>query len=216
MAAYLGYVQVLRKAFTVFELVHVPREQNAHADLLAKLASSGKGGRQRTVIQETLKIPRMFVADNMVGVHQISTDRERVRSHRSLTQEMLRTPNVSAYPTSVGEGDPMRVCVLEEGDTCMTPYKRYLVDGILPVEPEEGKKIKRNSAKYTLLDGELFRHDFSHSILVCVSGEQCTRIMAELHEGICGSHVGGRSLASKVVRAGYYWPTMREDCTRHA
>ena len=43
MAAYLGYVQVLKSAFTVFELVHVPREQNARADLLAKLASSGKG-----------------------------------------------------------------------------------------------------------------------------------------------------------------------------
>jgi len=45
MAAYLRYVQVLRKAFAVFELVHVPREQNARADLLAKLASSCKGGR---------------------------------------------------------------------------------------------------------------------------------------------------------------------------
>jgi len=45
MVAYLGYVQVLRKAFAVFELVHVPREHNARADLLAKLASSGKGGR---------------------------------------------------------------------------------------------------------------------------------------------------------------------------
>jgi len=47
MVAYLGYVQVLSVAF---ELVHVPREKNALADLLAKLASSGKGGRQRTVI----------------------------------------------------------------------------------------------------------------------------------------------------------------------
>jgi len=51
---------------------------------------------------------------------------------------------------------------------------------------------------------------------MCVSGEQCTRIMSELHEGICGSHVGGRSLASKVVREGYYWPTLREDCVRYA
>ena len=49
MAAYLKYVQVLKEAFTVFELVHVPREQNARADLLAKLASSGKGeGRGRS------------------------------------------------------------------------------------------------------------------------------------------------------------------------
>jgi len=216
MAAYLGYIQVLRRAFMVFELVHVLREQNARADLLAKLTSSGKGGRQRTVIHETLKTPLTFVADSKVGVHQISTDRERARSHRSLTQETLRTPNVSAYLVLVGEGDPMQVCAVEEGDTWMTPYKRYLADRILPVELEEGKKIKRNSAKYTLLDGELFRHGFTHLILVCVSGEYCKRIMAELHEGICGSHVGGRSLASKVVRAGYYWPTMREDCIRHA
>ena len=43
MAAYLRYVEVLKRAFAAFELVHVPREQNARADLLAKLASSGKG-----------------------------------------------------------------------------------------------------------------------------------------------------------------------------
>jgi len=40
--------------------------------------------------------------------------------------------------------------------------------------------------------------------------------MSELHEGICGSNVEGRSLASKVVRAGFYWPTAREDCVRYA
>ncbi|XP_068504039.1 uncharacterized protein [Phaseolus vulgaris] len=45
MAAYLEYVQELRRSFILFEVVHVPREQNARADLLAKLASSGKGGR---------------------------------------------------------------------------------------------------------------------------------------------------------------------------
>jgi len=60
MAAYLEYVHTLKVSFAEFELTHVPREQNARADLLAKLASSGKGGRQRTVIQETLKVPRTF------------------------------------------------------------------------------------------------------------------------------------------------------------
>jgi len=98
----------------------------------------------------------------------------------------------------------------------MTPYQHYLVDGILPLEPAEGRKIKKNSSKYTLIDGKLFRHGFTHPILVCVSGEKCTRIMAELHEGICGIHVGDRSLSSKAVRARYYWPTMREECTTYA
>ena len=45
MASYLRYVTLLRETFPVFELVHVPRAQNARADLLAKLASLGKGGR---------------------------------------------------------------------------------------------------------------------------------------------------------------------------
>jgi len=50
MAAYFEYVKILKETFAVFELVHVPIEQNARADLLAKLANSDKGGIQRTVI----------------------------------------------------------------------------------------------------------------------------------------------------------------------
>ena len=57
-----------------------------------------------------------------------------------------------------------------------------MADGVLPAEPEEGKKVKRNAARYTLVDGVLFRHGFTHPILTCVSGDECTRIMAELHK----------------------------------
>ncbi|XP_068474966.1 uncharacterized protein [Phaseolus vulgaris] len=182
MAAYLRYVEVLKRAFAAFELVHIPREQNARADLLAKLASSGKGGRQRTVIQETLKTPRKFVADNRVDVLHVSTTRGKPRIHRSLSQETVRAPCISTYVASPDEEKGVQVCALEEGDTWMTPYRRYLADGILPAEPEEGKKTKRNAARYTLVDGILFRHGFTHPILTCVSGDECTGIMAELHE----------------------------------
>ena len=72
MAAYLEYVQVLKESFDVFELVHVPREQNSRADLLTKLASSGKGGRQRMVIQETLKTPRT-ITDKMAEIQLVDT-----------------------------------------------------------------------------------------------------------------------------------------------
>ena len=93
MAAYLEYVQLLKTSFAEFELVHVPREQNARADLLAKLASSGKGGKQRTVIQETLKVPRAFVSDNQV-LHVCKSMERLTIGHRSLTQETLRAPRV--------------------------------------------------------------------------------------------------------------------------
>ena len=35
--------------------------------------------------------------------------------------------------------------------------------------------------------------------------------MREVHEGICKNHSGSRSLVHKLVRAGYYWPTMKAD-----
>jgi len=41
---------------------------------------------------------------------------------------------------------------------------------------------------------------------------QQVRVMKELHEGVSGSHIGGRALALKILRAGFYWPSLREDC----
>jgi len=157
-----------------------------------------------------------FVADNRVDVLHISTAGGKPRSHRSLIQDTARTPRISTYAASPEGENCVQVCALEEGDTWMTPYRRYIADGILPAEPGEGKRIKKNFARYTLVDGVLFRHGFTHPILTCVSGDECTKIMSELHEGICGSHVGGRSLASRVIRAGFYWPSVREDCVRYA
>ena len=93
------------------------------------------------MIQETLKAPRRFVEDNRVDVLQIYTSRGRPRSHSSLTQDTQRAPRISMF-AGVPEEEQMQVCVLSKGDTWMTPYKRYLADGALPVDPEEGKKSK--------------------------------------------------------------------------
>ena len=85
----------------------------------------------------------------------------------------------------------MQVCAIHEPDMWITPYQRYLVDGVLPMDSTEARKMKKSSNKFTLIDGELYRFGFTHPLLVCVHGKKCTRIMAELHEGICGSHIGG-------------------------
>ncbi|RDY00568.1 hypothetical protein CR513_16229, partial [Mucuna pruriens] len=33
----------------------------------------------------------------------------------------------------------------------------------------------------------------------------------EVNEGACGSHISGRALASKIARAGFYWPIIKKD-----
>ncbi|KAL0455176.1 UNVERIFIED_CONTAM: hypothetical protein Slati_0856800 [Sesamum latifolium] len=39
-------------------------------------------------------------------------------------------------------------------------------------------------------------------------------ILQEIHSGCCGAHVGTRILANKALRAGYFWPTMKQDAIR--
>jgi hypothetical protein len=46
----------------------VPREQNARADLLSKLASTKKPGNNRTVIQETIAKPSAETAEILMVV----------------------------------------------------------------------------------------------------------------------------------------------------
>jgi len=95
-------------------------------------------------------------------------------------------------------------------DTWMTPYIRYIANTLLPPNQDEAKLIKKNISRYVMIDGHLFRHGFAHPLLTWVSHDQAG-ILTELHEVICGSHVGERTLVLKVIRARYHWLTIRED-----
>ena len=64
-----------------------------------------------------------------------------------LTQETLKTPRISTYALSREES--MHVCLVEGGKTWITPYPRYLADGILTLEPIEARVVKKNLSKYT-------------------------------------------------------------------
>ncbi|MCI44404.1 hypothetical protein A2U01_0065643, partial [Trifolium medium] len=48
-------------------------------------------------------------------------------------------------------------------------------------------------------------------MLLCVSEGEARRIMEEVHEGSCGSHIGERSLAGKILRAGFFWLNLHDD-----
>ena len=40
-------------------------------------------------------------------------------------------------------------------------------------------------------------------------------MLAKLHEGICGYHPGGRTLAHRAHTQGYYWPTMKANAANY-
>ncbi|MCI25134.1 protein NYNRIN-like, partial [Trifolium medium] len=56
---------------------------------------------------------------------------------------------------------------------------------------------------------------FSTPMLLCLSLEEAKKVLAEIHEDECGSHIGARALAAKVTRAGFYWPKILKDSTAY-
>lgn len=49
--------------------------------------------------------------------------------------------------------------------------------------------------------------------LRCFSEEEVDYVIREIHEGIYRRHSGGRVMAHKAIKAGYYWPLMQNDAT---
>jgi hypothetical protein len=97
----------------------------------------------------------------------------------------------------------------------MTPVYNYLAHGTLPNDQKEAQATKRRACAYVILDGTLYRRGFSIPLLKCVEEDKVDYILREIHEGINSQHLGGRSLARKALRAGYYWPTMQDDSKEH-
>ena len=93
----------------------------------------------------------------------------------------------------------------------MDPIIRYLSQGDLPSDPAEAKRLRWLASQYILLDEHLYKRAFSQPLLKCLGPTQADFALREVHEGTCGSHLGGRSLSHKILRQGYYWPTMRQD-----
>ena len=46
---------------------------------------------------------------------------------------------------------------------------------------------------------KLYWRSFGGPYLLCLHPEKVSKLLAELHDGVCGSHVGGHSLAHRVM-----------------
>jgi hypothetical protein len=65
--------------------------------------------------------------------------------------------------------------------------------------------------RFTMVNITLNKKGFTLPLLKCISLEEETYILQEIHEGICGNHSGARMLAHKAIRVGFYWPNMSKD-----
>ena len=66
---------------------------------------------------------------------------------------------------------------------------------------------------YQFIDDVLYKKRPDGVKLTCIPREEGLELLAEIQGGICGFHIGSRTLASKAFRQGFFWPTALQDAT---
>ena len=77
---------------------------------------------------------------------------------------------------------------------------QFLKEDTLPEERTEADKVRRKAIWFWLSKNQkLYKRSFSGPYLLCIHPEMTESLLEELHEGICGSHTSGRSLAYRAI-----------------
>ena len=90
----------------------------------------------------------------------------------------------------------------------------FLKEDVLPKDKAKAKadKVRRKASRFWLSeDQKLYERSFSSPYLLCIHPEAVELLLEELHEGICGSHIGGKSLSHRALTQGYWWLNMQKE-----
>ena len=108
------------------------------------------------------------------------------------------------YTPTSPEKDVRQVHQVNLALSWMDLILKFLESDILLEEKIEADKIRRKAPRFWLSeDKKLYKQSFSGPYLLCVHPEMLESLLEELHEGICESHIGGRSLSHRAITQGY-------------
>jgi ribonuclease HI len=175
MAVCCQAVRDLEGKFHGLELHHVLRDYNKAADVLAKAASSRS------------PVPHgVFASDQ----------------HQPSVREEGEKPPEEPEPEVMAIDKPPEVN-LEDPDWWF-PILEWLVEGKLPPNQTEARRIAHRAKAFVLINSELYKCGAASILMRCILRDQGRELLREIHAGTCGHHAGPRTLVEKAFRQGFY------------
>jgi hypothetical protein len=196
--AYLDECLDIISCMDEYVIYHVPREENPKANALAQQASGYNV--QKRNFQEWK--PMFGDAEGYVLEDPVN------RPLRPVKPGTPVRPPLGGNPTSATVSS--KIVEVEVGDW-RTPLVKYLQD---PKRMSD-RKVRQWELKFVLDGDELYRRTIDDLLLKCLGPDQARLAMAEVHEGICGTHQSAPKMKWLLRRACFYWPTMVADCFRY-
>jgi hypothetical protein len=103
----------------------------------------------------------------------------------------------------------------KDGDMIRVDWRLPLMECIRDPGKITDKKLRWQVLKYKWLDGDLYRRTINDVLLKCLGDEEAKEAVQEVHDGICGAHQSAYKMKWLLRRAGFYWPTMVDDCIKY-
>ena len=98
----------------------------------------------------------------------------------------------------------------------MDPIINFLAEDRVPDDEKEANKIRQVASRYWLsADRKLYRRSFGGLYLSSLHPKKVNELLSKLHDGVCGSHVGGRSLPHRAMTQGFWWPQIQKDAAEY-
>ncbi|XP_021303784.1 uncharacterized protein LOC110430432 [Sorghum bicolor] len=93
------------------------------------------------------------------------------------------------------------------------PLLQRLVDGTLPSDQAEARRVARRAKTFLLLGREMYKRSPSGILMRCISRQEGIKLLEDIHSGACGHHAAPRTLVGNAFRQGFYWPTTVASAT---
>jgi hypothetical protein len=93
----------------------------------------------------------------------------------------------------------------------MSPIKAYLDNQPISDNNAEIQRIAHKSRMYHLIDRVLYRQGANGMMMKCISKDEGSQLLQDIHSAVCGSHSSWCSIDGKAFRHGFYWPTVKDN-----
>jgi hypothetical protein len=102
------------------------------------------------------------------------------------------------------QATPREVHIIQSEDR-RAPIMAYLRGHYEPENEVNSIRMKQRTRNYKIINNQLYKQGICAPLLKCISVEEEKKLLSEIHEGICGTHHGARTMAGKVFCQGFYW-----------
>lgn len=75
----------------------------------------------------------------------------------------------------------------------------------------KSRSLKLKASKDCIMDNGLYWKDPRGVLLNCLTEDESKEVINDFHKEDCGGHLYWNTTSNKVLRVGYYWPTLFVD-----